>query len=333
MHTNTLWNHIALQCQIARQKRYAWDLERDFHWERGIDLSRPFLPLDEDCLFFPGCSSEQRLALSQLAGLLVNATICETESVINKVKGTAWETLLKSYPVNPELYELGELFFIEENKHARAFEKYQELFCLETAIEPALLTRILPSGFGSNFLGAITKNSLSGGHAFWWVVATVEEASVDIFQKMRPHRSQLDPLFFQLHQRHFEEELRHANYAFFMLSLIETRSKTLRRLWHQKTDLLLAQLHTTRWVIGELQKVFRVKQFKDRHPFFQTIASCLPHLEYLSPRNLAARLFVSAPYISLLLNSKNHPYTTQMSDKHGAFGLPLPSPEHPPLYG
>ncbi len=46
-----------------------------------------------------------------------------------------------------------------------------------------------------------------GGHAFWWVVAVVEEVALLIYQAVYRHRKQMDPLFYQIHRKHFEEEI------------------------------------------------------------------------------------------------------------------------------
>ncbi len=117
------FDHEALRAQIQSQKDHSWDLERDVPWEKGIDKECFLLPLDEDSIVFPGASAEQRLALSQYTGLVINATISEMEAVIHKLKDSAWRSVLKSYPVNPEMIELGELFFSEEGKHSELFSR------------------------------------------------------------------------------------------------------------------------------------------------------------------------------------------------------------------
>ncbi len=51
------------------------------------------------------------------------------EDVANKIRGVAWRDVLDAYPVNPEMYALGEQFFEEEAKHAQLFRRYNDLFC------------------------------------------------------------------------------------------------------------------------------------------------------------------------------------------------------------
>ena len=63
--------------QISLQRRMAWDLESGIPWKLGVDTGKILLPLDDANIAFPVASAEQRLALSQFMGLVVNATISE----------------------------------------------------------------------------------------------------------------------------------------------------------------------------------------------------------------------------------------------------------------
>lgn len=327
MYSRDLYDHENLAKQILRQKKYAWDIDKDIHWEKGVDLSRFLLPLDRDAIAFPGANAEQQLALSQLLGLIINSTIAEMEDVIHKLRETAWLQILQSYPVNPEMLELGELFFIEEKKHSLAFSRYVDLFCSASGIRRETLDKILPKAYGSVFLKVISNNARMGGHAFWWVVAAVEEVSIDLFREINKHKEQIDPLYYEVHFRHMEEESRHHNYAFLMLDLIDKRRTTIQRLIHKRMDLLFAQLFSTGWVVSELNKVFDAKKYAGEHPFFETIASCRPLFDKMPRIELIKRLFISAPYISLVLNSRNHKKTVLTACKQRALSFPFPKPE------
>ena len=223
MSGNGIYNHEALGAQVARQRKYAWDLEKSIPWKIGVDSDRYLLPLDSDSIAFPGASAEQRVILSQLIGLIINSTIAEMENVINNLRASAWEKVLRSYPVSPEMWELGHLFFVEENKHALAFERYNRVFCAQTGIDPDLMKQLLPRAFGSVFLKAVIANANSGGNAFWWIVASVEEVSMVLYKQINQSRDSVDPLYYLVHRRHMEEETRHHNYAFLMLDLIQRR--------------------------------------------------------------------------------------------------------------
>src|SRR5262245_58198734 len=105
------YDHAALGAQVIRQRKYAFDLNADIPWQVPIDDKKHLLPLDRDAIAFPGASAEQRLALSHLMGLIINSTIAEMEGVINVMRDDAWAKSLRAYPSNPEMWELGELFF------------------------------------------------------------------------------------------------------------------------------------------------------------------------------------------------------------------------------
>lgn len=326
MATNDCHAFSLLSSQIDRQKKYAWNLEDDIPWALGIDKRKPFLPLDEDSLVFPGLNPEQRLAISQLAGLIVNATIAEMESAINRVKDSGWQHYLRQYPVNPEMEKLGELFFEEELKHARLFKRYNKTVCETLGIDPEQLEGILPKVFGTRFLDSILANTRNGGHAFWWIVASVEETSIKIYQEMAAHRTNIDPLYFEIHHRHMEEEIRHCNFAFLVLDLIGQQPWSLRKYFHMKSDLIWAQALSSTWLLLELQKIWRVQRMGTLHPFFSTISSVLPHFGQQSWLKILKTLFSKSPYISLFLNVRNHEQTLHTLKKMGTPSLPMPRP-------
>jgi hypothetical protein len=317
--------------QAALQRRLGWDLEADIPWHLGVDTGKYLLPLDDCNIAFPGASAEQRLALSQYMGLVVNATISEMEDALPRLKFAGWERLLRGYPVNPEMRDLGELFFDEEAKHARAFRKYLGAFSASHGLELDDVDRLLPKAFGSFFQQAITANAVAGGHAFWWVVASVEEVSVSIYQHIFKNRKTIDPLFFQLHKRHLEEEARHANYAFLMLDLAGKQPASFKKLLHRKVDFLVAQIAGGPWVVSELAKFFEVKKLKHKHPLFDVLASCVPLFESMSKPELVRRLFFAAPYVSWLMNPAWREDHRTLARALGAIVPPMPAPAEGPL--
>jgi hypothetical protein len=315
-----------LRQQLADQKKHVWDIDRDIPWELGVDTNRFFLPLDDDSVAFPGANPKQRRALSQLMGVIVNTTISEMEDVAHKIRDVAWRQVLDQYPVNPEMYHLGEQFFEEEAKHAQLFRRYNDLFCEASEVDPHDLAKIVPSAYGAMFQKAIRANANAGGHAFWWVVAVVEEVALLIYQNMYRHRRDMDPLFYQIHRKHFEEESRHTNYAFMMLELIRQKNKNALQKLHLKVDLIYSEVFSSYWVVSELSKIKEVKKLAHKNEFFATLASCLPLMEKLSKRELVSRLFLSAPYISLILNHNHHSLSKQSATKHGAWQFKHPRP-------
>lgn len=283
--------------------------------------------MDDDAIAFPGASREQQLALSQLMGLIVNATISEMEDVAHKIRDIAWRKQLDDYPVNPEMIALGEQFFEEEAKHSQLFRRYNDLFCEQAGVSPEDLQRVVPSAYGGPFQDAIIANAKWGGHAFWWVVAIVEEVALLLYQSIYRHRKEIDPLYYQVHRKHFEEESRHTHYAFLMLELIREKNKTRFQKIHNKIDLVFCDVFSSAWVIGELSKIKNVKSMQHQSEFFKILASCLPLMEKMSKRDLIKRLFVSAPYISLILNKNYHRLSIDAAFRHHAWRITYPKPQ------
>lgn len=326
MTTPSLYDDVSLEKQASLQRDHTWDLERDIPWAQGVDVSKYFLPLDADAIAFPGLSSEQRRVFSQFLGLLINATIAEMEAAIDRLKQVAWADLLRRYPVNPEMEALGELFFEEEKKHARAFVRFQETFCAQTGVSKDDFDRLMPKAVGSFLFSTIRSNAAKGGFAFWWIVAAVEEVSVQVYQTMHKHQPTLDPLYFTVHRRHLEDEARHRNYAFLMLELAHQSPTSWKRRLLHKTDFLLAQGLTASWMLTEFQRFYTVSDLQSKHPFFATLASCVPALKSLRPWEIVRRLFVTAPYVSFVLNTHHQRQTVRFAEKFGIWKLPLPRP-------
>lgn len=318
------FDYAELGRYLKHQRKAAWDVETCVDWKMGVDSSKQLLPLDEANIAFPGASKEQALALSQLMGLIVNSTISEMEDCLPRLRKFAWEDVLSDYPVGPELRELGDQFFAEEAKHAKAFKRYLEIFCKDSGIELEELDLLLPKSFGSHFQSAIISNAKSGGRAFWWVVSNVEEVSINIYQGIFRNRAETDPLFLQLHRRHLEEESRHANYAYLMLNLMDHRRLGIRGWWHRKADFSWAQLVAMPWVLGELHKFFKVKDLRKHHPFFEVLASCIPLYESLSFSERVRRMFIAAPYVSWILNPKHRSLHEDFVARDKVWMLPFP---------
>ncbi len=321
----SIFDRIGLQKQIDLQRSSGWDLQTDFQWSKGVDLERSFAPLDSDNMAFPGASTEQAVALSQLMGLMVNETISEMECSLPRMKYHGWEKLLAQFPANPELHELGEIFFAEEEKHAKSFQKFLEIFCHQINVSPEELKSLLPSGKNSLFQAALLWNAEQGGAAFWWTVAAVEETSIQAYRAIVQKKNETDPLYFELHKRHAEEESRHDSYAFMMLDVYQRLPKSLKQRAFLKTDLLLSQLLPGPWVLTELAKIFSVKKLAHRSPFFRVLADTLPLFENMPKATLIKNFWTKTPYVSWLINPAFR--------KKGGQGWALPQGSRKPLHG
>ncbi len=316
----------ALAKILARQKELAWDFETSLPWGQGIDLSRPLVPLDRDSLVFPDASPEQRLIISQYLGLVIAQTFGEMETALVQAKELVWRRTLDRYPVNPEFEALGEQFFAEEEKHSRMFKKYLQTFASETGIAPEDLDQILPTVSGTMLQRILKLNSEIGGHALWWVLMLVEEVSILIYKQIMPFRKNIDPLYFAIHRRHFEEEVRHSPYSYWMIEHLYKRNKSLSNMVFRKTDVMLAQALEIHWAFSSLSRIKNTLWLRNKHPFYATLLSCIPLLRKLGPTEVIRRLFVGAPFVSLLLNPQYHNDFQTLVGKLRSMQIPTPAP-------
>ncbi len=327
MKSIALYDETAIAELTLLQKNKGWDLENSIDWKTPIDLNKLLVPLDENALFFPGASSEQRLVISQMMGLIIAASICEMEECLVRIKGLAFEKILEKHPVSPEFIELGEQFFEEENKHSKVFRRYLQKFSESANIELSELKSILP--FVENTLTEkiLRKNLEKGGTAFWWIVAEVEHEFLHLYHAIAPFKDKVDPLYYILHKKHFEEEARHAPFPYLMLELLMTREQGPIQYLRVKSDLISSQILQTIWTGNSLTKMKTMKKFATKHPFFQTFCSALPLFEKQPPWSILWKFLTSAPYVSSLVNPRSHAPFLKFSKKHGILSFPFPSPE------
>lgn len=322
MFIPNLYNHDQLANYLKRQQELAWDLEKDFPWSDGIDLAKDFVALSPGDFSLRSLDQKDMLVLSQYVGLMINSTICEMEKALDRSQEQCWNNIMDRFPTNPEMINLGHEFFIEEHKHSLAFEKYLDQFALQTNVTRDELNEVLPIFDHSKIEKLIRLNGLAGGMAMWWVVAAVEEESIAVYQSLVPHKNKTDPLFFELHKKHFLEESRHAGYAFLMLELYRSRAQGDISGLFKKTDFLISEILQIAWIMGELIKSRKIQKLRSRHPFYEHLSRLLPLLVNESPWRLMKRLFNKTPYISLILNPQRNKHLVKAVDEFGAWRLP-----------
>jgi hypothetical protein len=322
-----LYQEETLARMVALQKRHAWDLEASIDWKRRIDLARPLVPLDDDAILFPGASQEERLAISQMMGLLIATCIHEMEECLIRLRRECWDAPRERTPISPEFKELGELFFEEELKHSAAFRRYTERYAEECGLEPADLESILPKIRGSKAEQVLRLHLRSGGQSFWWIVALVEQEFLQLYHSFRPFRDQLEPLYFEIHERHFEEEARHVSFPYLMIELARARQSGPIAMLHSRSDFAFAQIVQSLWAMMSLRRLKEVRRIAHRHPILRALAEALPKLESLPSHRALWKVFTSAPYVSSLVNPFWHPKTLKTAQDGGAIVIPFPAPE------
>ncbi|WP_127716028.1 hypothetical protein [Halobacteriovorax sp. HLS] len=320
-----IYDERKLARQLQIQKKKSWDFDKDIHWEMGIDLNKSLLPLDNNRALFPNASQEELKVISQLMGLIVASTISQLEEVACKLKVPVWEKFLNKHPVNPELFALGEQFFEEEKKHARTFKRYINMFASEVNIDPDDLSSILPSSENSSIEKIYTLNSNMGGMAMWWLISAVEEEAILFYHFLHEVKDSVDPLYYQIHRCHFEEEVRHKSYAQMMLEVHkEFESGPVSQMF-KKVDFITAEVLNMTWTFKQLLKVKKLKKYKNHHQFFATLSKSIDHISNMSYYQLMHTLFNSTPYISHTLHLSEHKHVKEMLSRYKGLKLPIPS--------
>lgn len=294
---NTAPQKTKLTRMLEAQKRHSWDLERDVDWEVR-DTKRPLLPIGSQATSL-GLSTVEERTLSQLLGLIATSAISEHERALKIVKKDCWSRPLSRKRKSRELRDLGEQFFLEEEKHSQAFAKYIETFAHDQGLDLRDLQQILPK-YEDGFMCKVFRlNSLLGGRAIWWLVMLTEEESLDLFRKMRPHQESIDPLFYQIHDLHFQEEVRHISYAPQMLRLLGGG-------WLSKFDYRLAELMHFVWILIQLRRLRKVSHLTQKHPFFASVNAIIKKFERLKWKERWNLILNQTPFLSSLFRPLRH---------------------------
>jgi hypothetical protein len=260
-----------------------------------------------------------------MMGLIVAATISQLEQVANDLRELAWERILNKFPVNPEFYELGVQFFAEESKHAKVFDRYIDMFATSLNVEPDDLKAFLPQARQSVSKKLYQLNSLLGGMSMWWLIAAFEEESIFIYKQLHAVKNQIDPLYYEIHRAHYEEESRHKSYAFMMLQLFEEFTALPQNILFKKIDFALAELINVSWTMTQLSKVKGLRKYKSHHPFFSVLETLFCDLQKASSISTIRRMVTSVPFISNSLHLAEYAPIRKKLDSFGAIRIPLPN--------
>ena len=90
---------------------------------------------------------------------------------------------------------------------------------------------------------------------------------------------------------------------------------------------MLAQALEITWALSSLSRIRNAFWLRKKHPFYATLTSCIPLLRKLSPIEVIRRLFVTAPFVSLLLNPNYHNDYQTLIGKLRALQIPTPKPQ------
>lgn len=329
----SLYNEEQLEKLLKLQQKHSWDLELAIPWKIGVDLSLPLVMMDREAFFYPGASAEERLTISQMMGLIIAACIFELEESLIRLRPQAFEQVYRRYPVSPEFRDLGEQFFVEEIKHSHSFKRYVEQFAHTVGVELSDLMKVLPVIEKTKSEFILKKHLEQGGQSFWWIVAIVEQHFLLIFKNLAPHKSKLDPLYFTLHAKHFEEEARHASFPYLMLELLKGHNKSFLNNLFNRYDLMVAQFIQSAWAVSSLSRTREVEKLAHKHEFFAKMHRIEKKHGSNNLIEMLWKLMTKTPYVAPLLNPNGHPKILDYAKEHGALSTPFPDCDEDKLVG
>lgn len=306
-------------------RRRAFDLERDFDWSAPIDPARPLLPLAQIERMFPGLAPEERLAVSQLFGILAAQIFSDAEQFLNKTRETLWGDFERLFAEQPALLELGTQFFDEERKHAEMFRRYIVRWLEAQGLDPVRFFETRPRFSESWQHRAILRNAARGGLAFWWIVLLAEEESPLVYKYLEESADEIEPLYLRIHRKHFEEEARHATFAYTAMSYLADRMPPRRRAWHRRVDVVLCQLLQWSFMAQALRQQRRETRSAPDHPWVRSVVRAMSKVERLPKRHLFRMLFREPTVVAPFLNYRFHAHMVEMARRHRLWTFPLPA--------
>lgn len=287
------------------------DFETGIPWSRGVDLTKDLLPVDSEGAFLSGLSAEERRAVSWALGLLAASAIKEHERVLNQLRKVAC----------PHATPESRKFFLEEAIHSKAFERFLSLSAEALNLTLAELSDFLPQYDRRSLPGMLhALEAKLSGNAIWWTVATTEEESIKLYQKLLPQRGSTDPVFFQLNRLHFLEEARHSSFSY---EMIRMKARGISRVF-RRTSFLTSRVLQLIWLAGALRRFRRIHRYKNRHPLLATIAGIVDRMDTLSFPARMRILFHDLSYTKMMVRPESHSRLRRAIDSQDVFFVSFP---------
>lgn len=309
---------------LGVMRRRAWDLEADFDWNAPIDVTRPLLPLAQVDRLFPGLEDDERLVLSQLFGIVIAHVFSDAEQFLNKTRDLLWPQFTQMFAGYPQLIELGTQFFDEERKHSEMFRRYIRRWVEARGLDPLRFEERQARFSESWQHRVIHKNAARGGLSFWWIVLLAEEESPLIYKYLEEDAETVEPLYLRVHRKHFEEEARHATFAYTAMAFLADRMPPAKRAVRRRTDIMLCQF--LQWSFM-LQAMRRERQRRDEgpeHPWVHTVNRAMRKVERLPARHLFRMFFREPTLLSPFMNYRFHKNMVEMVETRRLWSFPLP---------
>jgi hypothetical protein len=310
---------------VGLMRRKAWDLDGDFAWDAPIDVGKPLLPLAQIDHMFPGLDDDERLALSQILGLIVAQIFSDAEQFLNTARDTLWPDFERLFAKHPVLLDLGTQFFDEERKHAEMFRRYITRWLEARGLEPARFFERQPRFSESWQHRVILRNAARGGLSFWWIVLLAEEESPLIYKYLEEAPDDIEPLYLRIHRKHFEEEARHATFAYTAMAYLADHMGGMERAIHRRGDVILSQLMQWSFMLQAFARERRELRTTPEHPWLDTVTQAMRRVQRLPLGHLFRVFFREPTLVGPFFNFRFHENMVEMARTRRLWSFPLPA--------
>ncbi len=276
----------------------AWAIE-DINWHQDIDLEKELLTLEDD-EFISMLSSRQKSALSHIMGLVIISAISAHENVIQDIKSGHWQRLKRNKQISSKVYNEGMEFFDDESKHSQMFNRYISKYLSKINLKKEEADEFLPSYDKKSIFMRLAKfNMFLGGRAIWWLVASVENESLDLFREIHKRKRDIDPLYYEIHLKHFQEEIIHSSFAENLILSDDLGKST----FLNRIDYIIADFLQITWALWQLVRLSKIQKHESRHSFIKDFVSIYSVIKQFGRIRFLKYMFVKFPYLSMMLNS------------------------------
>lgn len=310
---------------VDLMRRRAWDLERDFDWDTPIDVEKPLVPLAQIDRMFPGLDPDEQRTLSQLFGIMAASIFSDAEVFLSDLRVALWPDFQRLFAAHPHLLTLGQQFFDEEQKHAAMFARYVDRWLATRGLDPDRM-RATRARFSDSWQRrVIQRNAARGGLAFWWIVLLAEEESPLIYRYLEGAPDEIEPLYLRLHRKHFEEEARHATFAYTAMAYLADRMTPVQKAWHRRIDVPLCQALQWSFMVQAMLHQRRAMESVPPHPWTRAVRAAMLKVEALPKAHLFRVLFREPTLIGPFMNFRFHANMQEMATTRRLWSLPLPA--------
>ncbi len=289
------------------QTSRSWDPEQDLDWST-MNSHSDLLPISQRLSSALNLTECEQTSLSQLAGLMAAQSISQHEKALEVVRNDSWSVPSQKFKMEADLRDLGEEFFHEEKKHAETFARYVAELAQRQEIRYSDLSQILPVFESQSWLTRLMRlNSLLGGRAVWWLVMLTEEESLSVFRTLKTRTEKTDPLYFNVHRLHYEEEIRHMSYAPQMLSFLKlAHAQSQFSVFVQRFDFIQMYILHIAWVISQVLRLRHLKNYHGENPFMQRLKSSYVKSRKIPFFKLVKLMYSELPWFRELLFPIRH---------------------------